>query len=344
MKKFSHAWLAFMAVKRLEEAKGLSEKNRQHADSLIEWFRRNKDGVIRGAWYPDSLIKDMATSHVLKFRPGGTNTEFKQLPGTYRGYNLVKDFPLRSQPFEVVDKNDNLPDRCESIAESVVDHLKIQESEERGSAVSPTDNQVALLLFMLSHYVADAHMPFHCDGRQFSEGKGIHAHMEGEWDKAIRHYYKIDEQNERFSYNPEGYPLLIDDQQDPLSFLNRVEDELHNRKFDVLFGSGNKNVWDFMDAVCQNSYLLSYSFIPEGYDHKNVTLENWQTLSDLKFDDLSVAVFSDAIDSIARIWFRLWRRYEEWEQEQRAKKAKKKPEDSKVTKNNGGDDRIRTGV
>ena len=90
----------------------------------------------------------------------------------------------------MVDPKDNLPDRCESITESVVDHLKIQESEEKGSAVSPTDNQVALLLFMLSHYIADAHMPLHCDGRQFSEGKDIHAQMEKEWEDEVKNYYE----------------------------------------------------------------------------------------------------------------------------------------------------------
>lgn len=322
MDQFSHAWLAFMAIKRLEKARGLSEKNREHADSLIEWFKSHKDGVIRGAWYPDSVIGDKPNSHVLKFRPGGTNTEFKQLPRTYRVYELVKDFPLRNRPFEVVDKNDNLPDRCESIAESVVDHLKIQEHEEKGSPVSPTDNQVALLLFMLSHYVADAHVPFHCDGRRFSEGKRIHAHMEDEWDKTMRHHYKINKQNDRFFYDPDGYPLLINAQQYQSSFLKKVDDELCNRKLGVSFGNGNNNVWDFMNAVCQHSYLLSYRFIPEGYDHENVTRENWQDLSEpnLEFDDLSVAVFSDAIDSIARVWFRVWRRYEKWEKKQRAKK------------------------
>jgi hypothetical protein len=326
MKQYTHAWIAFMAIKRLEEAK-LSKKDRPYADNLIEWFRRNRDGVIQGAWYPDMVIKDMANSHVLKFAPGGTEKGFRRLPTTYQSYKYGKKSPLIRQTFKVVDKSDNLPDRCESIAQSVVDHLKIQESEEKGSAVSPTDNQVALLLFMLSHYIADAHMPFHCDGRQFSKGAKIHAHMEGEWDEAIRRYYEIDKKNGRFIYNTKGYPLLVKDsggeQQYKLSFLKKVDDELGKRKFSVSFGSQNKNIWDFMNAVCQHSYLLSYSFIPKEYDHKRVTLANWQTLGSIPFTDLSVAVFSDAIDSIARIWLRLWRRYEKWEKKQRAKKRKK---------------------
>jgi len=316
MKKFTHAWLAFMAIKRLEDA-GLSGTDGEHAQNLIEWFRRHKDGVIRGAWYPDSVIKDNTNSHVLKFALGGTETNFKPLPDKYLSYKYGEGSPLRRLPFKVVDPKDNLPDRCESIAESVIDHLKIQESEDKGSPVSPTDNQVALLLFMLSHYVADAHMPLHCDGREFSGGKDIHGHMEKAWEDEMEHYYRVDEGNERFFYDPGGYPLRKSgkDREYQSSFLKKVDDELGKRKFDTAWGGKNKNVWDFMDAVCHYSYLLSYCFLPQQYNPDNVTVENWQSLGTISFPDLSVAVLADAVDSIARVWFRVWRRYKNWKKE-----------------------------
>jgi hypothetical protein len=316
MKKITHAWLAFEAIKRLEEA-NLSRTNRRYADSLIQWFKRNRDGVTQGAWYPDSVIKDMANSHVLKFTPSsGTAVKFRRLPSTYLSYQYGKGSPVRKQAF-TVDKNDNLPDRCESIAHSVIDHLKIQESEEKGAAVSPTDNQVALLLFMLSHYIADAHIPFHCDSRRFSEGDDLHCEMEEEWDDMVTSHYQIDDVNERFFYNPDGYPLrdLSKEQEYQSSFLKQVEDVLTSRKFILSWGAQNNNVWDFMNAVCQHSYLLSYCFLPSQYDHTNVNSANWQSLGSIDFKTLSVAVFTDAIDSIARVWFRVWRRYVKWKRE-----------------------------
>ena len=327
MKKFTHAWLAFMAVKRLEDTE-LSKSNRKYADGLIEWFRDHRDGVTQGAWYPDSVIKDMANSHVLKFEPvEGKRMKFRRLPKTYQGYNYSKNSPVRKKAFIKVDKGDNLPDRCESIAEAIIDSLKIQESEHKGSPVSPTDNQVALLFFMLSHYIADAHMPFHCDSRRFSEGAGIHARMEKEWDDEIENYYKMDRDNERFFYDETGYPLLPKDLAKSRgyqsSFLKKVSDELRKREFKLSFGSGNKNVWDFMSAVCQHSYLISYGFLPPQYDHTDVTRSNWRSSGSIPFNELSVAVFSDAIDSIARIWFRVWRRYEKWAKKQRTKRAKR---------------------
>ena len=321
MKKFTHAWLAFMAIKRLEEAE-LSNKDRRYANSLIRWFKRHKDGVAQGAWYPDSVIKDMANSHVLKITPlDEAGNKFKRLPTTYLNYKYGKSSPVRKKAF-AVDEHDNLPDRCEAIAHSVIDHLKMQESEDKGSPVSPTDNQIALLLFMLSHYIADAHMPFHCDTRSFSKGVDLHGRMEAEWDDLIRRCYRIDENNERFFYDPDGYPLrdLSSDQEYRSSFLKTADDVLRKRKFIISWGAKNKNVWDFMSAICQHSYLLSYCFVPPQYDHTNVTFENWQSLGSISFEDLSVAVFSDSIDSIARAWFRTWRRYVKWEIKQRAKK------------------------
>ena len=331
MKQFTHAWLAFMATKRLEDAAfcaelspKLSPADHEYVDSLINWFKSNKDGVIRGAWYPDSLIKDNSSSHVLKFGPCGEAAEEPgRLPKTYLILKHGRKSPVGNRNFRRADKNDNLPDRCESLTHSVVDHLKVQESEEKGSAVSPTDNQVALWLFMLSHYVADAHVPFHCDSRRFSEGADIHGKMEKEWDKEIQKFYRLDKRNERFFYDPRGYPLMKPGKEGEYgsSYLKKVEDELSKRIYTEsaagFFGTGNKNVWDFMNAICQHSYLLSYYFLPEQYDHTNVkSKDDWKSLGGLSFADLSVAVLADAVDSIARVWFRAWRRYAVWTEEQ----------------------------
>lgn len=315
MKQYSHAWLAFMAIKRLEDAQ-LPNEDGAYAASLVNWFKNYKDGVIQGAWYPDKIIKDMATSHILKYTPvkDSSKGSFKNLPQTYLLNKHCKNSALKQCSY-AVDKDNNLTDRCESIAQSVVDNLKMQESEEKGSPIAPVNNHVATILFMLSHYIADAHVPFHCDSRRFSEGKNIHGLLEEVWDDEILKFYKLDKQNERFFYDPKGYPLLDEKTQPQYkdSFLKKVEDNLSTRQFSDSFGTNNKNVWDFMSAICQHSYLLSYLFIPEGYDHTNVTASNWKTLGSVNLDDLSVSVLSDAIDSIAKVYFRIWRRYKKWE-------------------------------
>jgi hypothetical protein len=314
MKQYTHAWLAYMAIKRLKEVKDkLSDKNRIPAEDLIKWFMNHKDDVTQGAWYPDFVIKDMGNSHVLKITPSAVgNSNFRKLPSTYKNYEYGKNSPLWGQPYQV-DKNDNLPDRSDAISHSIIDNLKIQESEDKGSSVSPTDNHIALLLFMLSHYIADAHVPFHCDSRKFSKGKDIHGHLEGIWDDEIELHFEIDKPNERFFYEGD-YPKrdLTKDAGYQTSYLKTVEDSISNRKFLIGYGDGNNNVWDFMKAICQYSYLLSYVFIPQSYNHNTVDKNNFDSLGNISLHDLSVTVLSDAIDSIARVWLRVWRRYMEW--------------------------------
>ena len=313
MKQYSHAWIAFKAIERLEKT-DLTENHRQYANELIRWLWNHRDGVIKGAWYPDMVIKDMANSHVLKYAPSEQGTmEVRSLPNTSMIAEFVTESSVYGQPYEVVDLSDNLPERCEALAHSIIDNAKMQETEEKGSPISPTDNHIATRLFMLSHYIADAHMPLHCDGRKFSSFSDIHAKMEDVWDKDIRKHFKIDLPNERFLYNPEGYPLRTKADYSQ-SFLSRVDDGLATRSFSIGYGNTNNNVRTYMLAVCQNSYFLSYAFFPSGYDETNVNTHNWKSLPGqaLNFDQMSEIIFNEAIDAIARVWLRVWRRYVDW--------------------------------
>lgn len=313
MKKYTHAWLAFKAIERLEIA-AVSDNDKPYAANLIKWFKNHKDGVVSGAWFPDSIIKDNATSHVKKMIPvpGGT-VAFRSLPGVMRLYDFGRQFRLYQQSF-IIGENDNLPERCEALSHAVIDNLRIQDTEEKGSSISPSDNHIALILFMLSHYVADAHVPFHCDGRKFSDGFNLHGKVEGVWEKDIEKSFEIDYANERFYYNPHSYPLLKNESFFNTSYLKKVEEDMMVRKFVLDWGKDNSNVLDYINSVCQYSYLMSYGFAPEQYNESNVTSDNWRRLNGqvLMFEDLSVAFLSDAIDSISRIWFHVWRRYMKW--------------------------------
>ncbi|MBU2471901.1 MAG: hypothetical protein KKF20_05790 [Bacteroidetes bacterium] len=277
MKKFTHAWLAFRVIKRLEETGFTKVEDKNVVKALIKFYKDHKDDVLQGAWYPDDVIKDMASSHVLKISPSSEGQyQFRLLPSTSLLLKHGKKSPLYKKPF-TVNKDDNLPNRCEALSHSIVDNLKIQQSEDKGSPVSPSSNHIALRMFMLSHYIADAHMPLHCDARDFSKGFKLHEVIEESWDKAIKKHFQIDKDNERFFYDPDGYPLrdMKADSDYQASFLRKVDDELAKRDFIIGYGESNNNVLDFM----------------------------------------KIAAFFDAIDSIARIWFRVWRRYLEWKKQ-----------------------------
>ena len=58
MKKYTHAWLAMMAMKRLDKADipelegtGSSvQEVAKYARTLVRWFKNYRDFVVQGAW------------------------------------------------------------------------------------------------------------------------------------------------------------------------------------------------------------------------------------------------------------------------------------------------------
>ena len=308
MKKYSHAWLAFMAIKRLQYGP-IPEELKEDANSLVKWFHDYRDFVIEGSWYPDEVFKDMATSHVIKYRPasGSEKKEFKKLPKTMKLYTLGQKSELYKKPFTI--ESGNCADRCESISHSIIDNFKILRMEDRGCPLSTTNNHIAMRFFILSHYIADCHMPLHCDCRSFSSGANIHGFIESEWDKQVRKSYNIDIPNNRFFYDPAGYPL----QAKPTPLVMAVEDDIVNREYLHPWGTGNNNTWDYISAISEYSYLMSYRLIPAEYDDKNLTKEVYLgSEAYAKLEEYSRAILCDAVDSIARVWLHVWARYRNW--------------------------------
>lgn len=309
MKKFTHAWLAFMAIKRLDKVSIDNTQMAEDAKSLVKWFKSYRDYVIDGAWYPDLIFKDMATSHIIKYTPDENSHDktFKKLPSTLIMYEQGKNSPLYGKPFKI--EGGNLADRCEAISHDIVDNLKMLRTEEKGCPISPTNNHIAMRFFILSHYVADCHMPLHCDSRSFSSGADIHGYIEKQWDNMVKKSYEIDTGNNRFFYDPEGYPL----KKNPSQIILDVENETVSREYNHSWGSKNSNTWDYMSAISQYSYLKSYKMIPEGYDGDNISIDIFKTIEgSINFEKYTFEIFSDAIDSIARIWLHIWARYRKW--------------------------------
>ncbi|UCF70855.1 MAG: hypothetical protein JSW49_00840 [candidate division WOR-3 bacterium] len=332
MKQYTHAWLSFMAIKRLEKAE-MTPSDRVYAKKLVRWFKDHNDDVVQGAWYPDAVVKDMANSHVLKIKPSSRGKErFRSLPSTYECRKYRAMSPVKNKSFSV-DEHDNLPERCESIAHSIIDHLKMQCCENKGSPVSPTNNQIALSLFMLSHYVADAHVPFHCDARKLGR---LHTCMEKKWDDIINYHYDFDTENKRFLIYEDGYPRTKEfgegiKERYRAAYLKDIDDGLPKRKFVTSWGNKNGNVREFACAICQHSYLLSYCLLPIRCGHRRKTMKYLETSDDLSFDACSTAVLSDAIDSIARVWFRVWRHFLKWKSKRKGKSPRTKKKKSAKT-------------
>lgn len=346
MKQYTHAWLAMMAMKRIEYAK-IPVKQQDDAKALITWFKNYRDLVLQGAWYPDSVFKDMSSSHIAKYfpladyqkkgsglesaladdvgeidgEPEEVNDEnpkirieskFRKMPQTLRMFNRGKGSVLYDQPY-IQFKRHNLCDRCESFTESLIDSFKILTMENPGAPVIPSNNHIAMRFFILSHYIADGHMPLHCDARSFYNKNEVHAFIEKMWDDQVQAAYKIDEYNERFYYDKDGYPLLNEDTE-PSPLIKYVEKELRDRSFSWDWGDDNNNTWDYMSGITQYSYLLAYDLIPADRDPKQISTEYYMGTEAYQehFEEYSKIILGDAVESIAKVWLHAWCRYRSW--------------------------------
>jgi hypothetical protein len=311
--------MAFMAIKRLEliatttdekVISGVTDKVRTEAMALVKWFKNYRDFVIKGAWYPDEVFKDMSTSHIVKYTPTEIDEKvtFRKLPATHSIFTMMsKKSPLFNKPYIIEDGN--CADRCEAISHSIIDNFKMLTHEEKGCPIATSGNHIAMRFFILSHYIADCHMPLHCDSRSFSNEKNIHGAIEKKWEDYITKAYKIDKDNNRFFYDPDGYPLPLKEN----DFTTNVENEIATRKYIHAWSGKNNNVWDFMSAVSQYSYLFSYFLIPRDFSNTQ-SMQEFTEVTEWgrNFETYSTMIFSDAIDAIARIWLHIWIKYTDW--------------------------------
>lgn len=315
MKKYTLAWLAFMAIKRLSKAELFTGKKgpelAKEASSLVDWFMSYRDFVIQGAWYPNLVFDDQETSHVAKYVPAekvGETSPFKALPQGMAVDKFVKKNSMlyKEKSFSLV--QGNLCDRCNAMYHTIYDNFKIQFREEKGNPISPSANHMAMRFFIMSHYIADAHMPLHCDAR--SLGK-IHADVEKQWENYVDASYEIDKRNSRFFYDSDGYPLM----KETLSpMIEAVEKKLLERPFDYSWGQEGSSTWTYMSTITEYSYLLAYQMFPKGF--KDTTWKNYSKTEEAKrFQEYCTLLMSDAIDSIARVWLHVWIRYRKWAME-----------------------------
>ena len=347
MKQFTHAWLAMMAMKRIEYCKSIPVKQQDDAKALITWFKNYRDLVLQGAWYPDMVFKDMSSSHIAKYFPladyqkkgsglesaladdvgelegeeGEANEEnpkirveskFRRMPSTLQLFKERKESPQYDQPY-IQFKRHNLCDRCESFTESLIDSFKILTMENPGAPVIPSNNHIAMRFFILSHYIADGHMPLHCDARSFYNKNEVHAFIEQMWDDQVKAAYRIDEYNNRFYYDKDGYPLFAEDVE-PSPLIQYVEKELREREFFWGWGDDNNNTWDYMSGITQYSYLMAYRLVPADRDPARISTEYYMGTEAYQkhFEEYSKIILSDAVESIAKVWLHAWCRYRSW--------------------------------
>lgn len=219
MKQKAHAWVALRAFKLIDDL-GKAPK----LVELLSWYLSD---VWEGAWLPDTLIVDMSYGHIFKMDSNPADIGEKTIGDRYKAshreldrrlkgkrlcLNYIKDSEELKKTYKAPDEGGQLPHRVIALSHSISDMLKLSDfplalyarkkilkaykkdlsaQDIKSLSMSPnfSARQIALTFFLLSHYICDAHMPLHCDFRDFSSKyskrklpKKLHPSIEAKWE------------------------------------------------------------------------------------------------------------------------------------------------------------------
>ncbi len=339
MKQRAHAWTALRALKLLDDSK--------KAPKLAELLSYYVSDAWEGAWLPDTLIVDMSYGHIYKMDSSaavlGANisgnkryiTTHAQLDKALKGKRLmlkyVEDEPVLKKAYMAHLKiGGHLPNRVIALSHSVGDMLKmsnypmafyaknkkskhyledLSKKSVKDLSLSPnfSARQIAMTFFMLSHYICDAHMPLHCDLRDRSISKTVkrrlpkklHPGIEKIWDDnfpektdLILHDYTTNSIDDVVAALPKGSMIKIDS----------VKKYSLGKTIPVI----SQNEWTEMVQVCRTSYAVSHKWI--GRPYKSAT-EFIGDIGSAEFEDVTNRIFHDAVQSVAAIWLKAWKRF-----------------------------------
>jgi hypothetical protein len=256
------------------------------------------------------------------------------------------------KPYWVVDDSsrNRLPDRVKALTHSIIDMLKLGDfpisfylknknsteykadelSKQKIKDLSLSPNfsarQIALTFFIVSHYVCDAHMPLHCDQRDYSaktlDGKierrlpdKLHDGIEEVWED----FFPDKKVLTIHDYSPESIAEVTSNL--PKNSIIELDVPGSRYAFSTKIGSNIPDEWDEMVNVCRISYAVSRKWIPQKFKdieavvgaskckdkgadwtYKDVT----KIVSEDDFKDVTNRVFHDSVESVARIWCKAW--------------------------------------
>ena len=186
MKHYSHIYIALKAVQFLKQAvdgmglKGTAKAARRNEMTTLQGMLYEQIDARGAAWAPDAILKDMHPNHVFKLVSPGDFPDY-----AFRAEDAIGDLYYWSG---------SLPDRIVVLADRIKEFQTTRQAYQEAYSL----RDLAYTYYLLSHYVADAHVPMHCDLRDDPPGKGdtekprgtylastAHAKVEALWEDAV---------------------------------------------------------------------------------------------------------------------------------------------------------------
>lgn len=331
MNQSTHAWLAVEAYRKIAAQSKTADGKKKKLDGLEKLLGANLRDVIVAAWLPDSLIKDMSYGHVFKNScyEGDQIDRFtlskkdltKHLAGGTRVPKVAFDHVVDSwwtKAYRVKDNGGHLPARVNALCQTVRDMFRMGDSDvvaltgvaSNGAEIIAksllcSPRNIAMTLWMVSHYIADAHMPFHCDNRALASTakQKTHCDVEDLWGKQVSELF-----HSKTILRKSAEEILGAKPPEGSKFAN-ID---FGNKISPLKNSGDP--WKEAVYICRSSFASSFALVPPSVSavddqSKTVSLQEILTTDicgEDRFWDLSKAIMTDAANSIAMFWQDAW--------------------------------------
>jgi hypothetical protein len=330
MNQSTHAWLAVQAYRKVAAASKTPEGKKNRLDGLEKLLGSNLRDVVVAAWLPDSLIKDMSFGHVFKnsVYTGDQKERFRIDKKDLKSH-LPQDAEIPKKAFDLVpdawwngiyrvkeNSGGHLPARVNALCQTTRDMLRMGDKDvqeltgvqSEGARIiadsllySPRD--IAMMLWMMSHYIADGHMPFHCDNRALasSSAQKTHLAVEDLWGEEVPDLFHADS-------------VLRKSAEEILAAecAGEFKDLDLGRTIKPLKNEGDP--WKEAVYICRASFAASYALVPPEIapvDDKTkkvglVDMLNNGFCGKDRFWNISRAIMMDSSNSIAMFWQDAW--------------------------------------
>jgi len=254
------------------------------------------------SWAPDYVLHDNKPFHIFKLF---TDNEFPN-----HGLTDLKTYIDDGVIYYKF--SGGLPFRVDHIVQSIISMNKLRAFNDQFNL-----KQIMYQYLLLSHYVADAHVPMHCDLRDDPPNQGnaedpsksdktnkprgkymkpaAHEDLEGLWDKAVKPIAiekDIIKPKKKEEYEETEYS-------DSITFKMKDCKKYGDIK---VFAIPEGDVMDFMIKVCIKSKIRCQKLFP---------LDDPETRDDAILKKTTREIFADCIGNLLSIWAYIWAQHQE---------------------------------
>jgi len=334
MDQRTHAWVAIRAVGLLEDLGA--------APGLVSILKPHVKEAAIGSWIPDLQESRDGSgdidNHVMKMKPysGKIKERFvvkkndllkklgpeRKMTGFIRGRTDLGgkwwDEPYKADPHP----GQHLANRAMSLCVTLADLLIL--GDRAVANLVPGDvsfapkvdmdartrkSQAATYFFMLSHFMADACMPCHCDARTLSGySKGLHKEMEKDWAKKVGTYFM----KTRLPETRDSVKTVVSKAKD----VDGKFPGLDFKKTTIPSIKKGYDVWTEVMNVCRGSFAINSIIAPpDEYPYPSKKLAPFETVfsganGKQLLEEMNATVMHDAVLNTAMAWKEVWDRFD----------------------------------